>query len=91
MKLTKTDQENLFQELSASKSSQDTGSSESQIALFTHRIKYLTGHLATHKKDKACRRGMTKLVGKRRRLLSYLQRKNLGRYRTIMASLGLRK
>ena len=91
MKLTKTEQESLFQTFGARKLTQDTGSTESQVALFTHRIKYLTHRLKTHKKDKSSRLGLTKLVGKRKRLLSYLKREDLGRYRAIVAGLGLRK
>jgi len=91
MKLTKAEKASLFQEFSTQKSAQDTGSIESQVALFTHRIKHLTHHLGTHKKDKASMLGLTKLVGKRKHLLSYLKQKNLVRYRTAIASLGLRK
>ena len=91
MKLTKTEKENLFKTFSAQKSTQDTGSIESQVALFTHRIKHLTHRLGTHKKDKASRLGLNKLVGKRKRLLSYLKREDLQRYRAAVASLGLRK
>lgn len=91
MNLTKAEKESLFQEVGAQKSTQDTGSTESQVALFTHRIKYLTQHLGTHKKDSASRLGLIKLVGKRKRLLSYLKREDLERYRAVVASLGLRK
>ncbi|MCU0318179.1 MAG: 30S ribosomal protein S15 [Amoebophilaceae bacterium] len=91
MELTKTEKEDLFREFSAQKSAKDTGSVESQVALFTHRIKHLTHHLGTYKKDKSSVLGLTKLVGKRKRLLSYLKRENLERYRLAIASLGLRK
>ncbi|MEM9416936.1 MAG: 30S ribosomal protein S15 [Bacteroidota bacterium] len=91
MKLTQAAKASLFQEFGAQKSAQDTGSTESQVALFTHRIKYLTQHLQTHKKDSASRLGLTKLVGKRKRLLAYLKREDLARYRAAIASLGLRK
>lgn len=91
MELTKTEKEGLFKEFGARKSTQDTGSAESQIALFTHRIKHLTHHLGTYKKDKSSMLGLTKLVGKRKRLLSYLKRESLERYRLAIASLGLRK
>ncbi|MHA7877393.1 MAG: 30S ribosomal protein S15 [Bacteroidota bacterium] len=91
MKLTKTEKAHIFKEFSVQKTTQDTGSAESQVALFTHRIKQLTQRLQTHKKDKASRLGLTKLVGKRRRLLSYLKREDLGRYRSIVLGLGLRK
>ncbi|MFC1544231.1 30S ribosomal protein S15 [Gemmatimonadota bacterium] len=69
----------------------DTGSPEVQIALLSERITYLTGHLQTHKKDHASRRGLLKLVGQRRRLLDYLRRKDPDRYRAILEELGLRK
>lgn len=69
----------------------DTGSAESQIALFTHRIKHLTGHLKTNKKDKGTQRALISLVGKRRRLLDYLKRKDIERYRDIIKKLNLRK
>ncbi len=91
MKLTKAEKEGLFQAFGAKKSAKDTGSTESQVALFTHRIKYLTHRLGTHKKDKASRLGLTKLVGKRKRLLSYLKREDLERYRAAVVSLSLRK
>jgi len=70
---------------------QDTGSSEVQIALLTERIQTLTGHLRTHRKDHHSRRGLLMLVGHRRRLLRYLSRVNTGRYRALIAKLGLRK
>lgn len=73
------------------KGKDDTGSPEAQIALFTHRINYLTGHLKTHKKDHASRLGLLKLVGKRRSLLDYLKAKDIMRYRAIIAELGIRK
>jgi small subunit ribosomal protein S15 len=70
---------------------QDTGSSEVQIALLTERISRLTDHLRTHRKDHHSRRGLLMLVGQRRRLLRYLSRVNTGRYRALIAKLGLRK
>ncbi len=73
------------------KSSNDSGSPESQIALFTHRINYLTGHLKKNKKDKVTRRSLVLLVGKRRRLLNYLKNKDIERYRALIKELGLRK
>ena len=91
MQLTKADKENLFQTFSARRTAQDTGSPESQIALFTHRIKHLTQRLDTHKKDKASRLGLTKLVGKRKRLLAYLKQEDVARYRAVVTDLGLRK
>ncbi|MBN1662634.1 MAG: 30S ribosomal protein S15 [Deltaproteobacteria bacterium] len=69
----------------------DTGSPEVQIALLTARIEYLTEHFKTHKKDHHSRRGLLKLVGQRRRLLDYLKKKDVERYRTTVSRLGLRK
>ena len=70
---------------------QDTGSPEVQIALLTERITHLTEHFKIHAKDHHSRQGLLKMVGKRRRLLDYLKRKNLGRYQQIIGRLGLRK
>lgn len=69
----------------------DTGSPEVQIAVLTSRIAYLTEHLKEHKKDHHSRRGLLKMVGHRRRLLSYLYKKDIERYRSIIAKLDLRK
>lgn len=69
----------------------DTGSPEVQIGLLTHRIKYLTEHLKTHKKDHHSRRGLLMLVGRRRRLLNYVKNNDVKRYRTILETLGLRR
>ncbi|PLX98424.1 MAG: 30S ribosomal protein S15 [Desulfuromonas sp.] len=69
----------------------DTGSPEVQIALLSERITYLTEHFRTHKKDHHSRRGLLKLVGKRRRLLDYLKSKNVESYRTIIKELGIRR
>lgn len=69
----------------------DTGSPEVQIALLTDRINHLTEHLKTHKKDHHSRRGLFKMVGARRGLLNYLMRKDINRYREIVAKLDLRK
>jgi small subunit ribosomal protein S15 len=69
----------------------DTGSSEVQVALLSQRIEYLTEHFKTHKKDHHSRRGLLKLVGQRRRLLDYLKRSDIERYRTVVSSLNLRK
>ena len=69
----------------------DTGSPEVQIALLTKRINELTDHLRTHKHDHYSRRGLLKLVGRRRRLLDYLQRRNLEGYRALIKELGLRR
>ena len=73
------------------KSETDTGSTEVQIALLTARINHLTEHLREHKHDHHSRRGLLMLVGQRRRLLNYLQRKDLDRYRALIAELGLRR
>ena len=69
----------------------DTGSPEVQIALLTERINHLNEHLATHKQDNHSRRGLLKMVGKRRGLLDYLKEKDIARYRAIVEALGLRK
>ncbi len=69
----------------------DTGSPEVQIALLSARITYLTEHFKTHKKDHHSRRGLLKLVGQRRRMLDYLKQNDVGRYRTVIQQLGLRK
>jgi small subunit ribosomal protein S15 len=69
----------------------DTGSAEVQIALLSRRISDLTEHLKTHKHDHHSRRGLLLLVGKRRRLLNYLHRNDIGRYRSIIERLGLRR
>ena len=69
----------------------DTGSPEVQIALLTERINELTEHLKVHKKDNHSRRGLLKMVGKRRNLLNYLEKKDINRYREIVEKLGLRK
>lgn len=73
------------------KHEKDTGSPEVQIALFTERINQLTEHFKTHAKDHHSRRGLLKLVGQRRRLLDYLIKKDIGRYREIINKLGIRK
>jgi small subunit ribosomal protein S15 len=70
---------------------QDTGSAEVQIAMLTRRINDLTEHLRTHPKDHHSRRGLLTLVGRRRRFLDYLQRKNLEGYRALIKELGLRR
>jgi len=69
----------------------DTGSPEVQIALLSNRITYLTEHFKTHAKDHHSRRGLLKLVGRRRRLLDYLKKADMDRYRTIIDKLGIRK
>jgi len=69
----------------------DTGSPEVQIGLLSHRITYLTEHLKVHKKDHHSRRGLLMLVGRRRRLLNYVKKNDVQRYRTIIETLGLRR
>ena len=69
----------------------DTGSTEVQVALLTNRINELTEHFKTHTKDHHSRRGLLKLVGRRRRLLDYMKRQSLDRYRTTIERLGIRK
>ena len=69
----------------------DTGSPEVQVALLTERINNLTGHFGEHKKDHSSRRGLLQMVGQRRRLLSYLRSKDVGRYQHLIEKLGIRK
>lgn len=69
----------------------DTGSPEVQVALMTSRITHLTDHLATHKHDHHTRRGLLQLVGRRRRMLDYLARKDVERYRSLVQRLGIRR
>lgn len=73
------------------KNEKDTGSPEVQIALLSERIKNLTEHFKSHKKDHHSRLGLLKLVGQRRRLLNYLKNNEIGRYRSIIEKLGIRK
>jgi small subunit ribosomal protein S15 len=91
MYLSTEKKQEIFKQNSREKSAKDTGSSESQIALFTHRINYLTEHLKTHPKDFSTRLGLLKLVGKRRRILDYLHNVDIDRYRAIIAEHNLRK
>ena len=69
----------------------DTGKTEVQVALLSERIKYLTEHFKTHDKDHHSRRGLLKLVGQRRRLLDYLAKKDISRYRNLVKELGIRR
>ena len=69
----------------------DTGKTEVQVALLSERIKYLTEHFKTHTKDHHSRRGLLKLVGQRRRLLDYLAKKDINRYRNLVKELGIRR
>ena len=89
MYLTKEKKIEFFKE--HGKSDTDTGSTEGQIALFTYRINHLTEHLKEQKKDHSSRLGLLRLVGKRRRLLDYLHKNDIERYRAIIAKLGIRK
>lgn len=72
------------------KNAQDTGNSKVQVAILTERIKELTEHMKSHKKDFHTRRGLLMLVGKRRRLLSYIKKNDINEYRTLIAQLGIR-
>ena len=89
--MTLTKEEKLGHVGKFGKHETDTGSPEVQIAMLTERINGLTEHLRTHAKDHYSRRGLLKLVGQRRRLLDYLKRSNIDRYRTVVSSLNLRK
>lgn len=89
MTLSKDDKAEVIKDLKTSKT--DTGSPEVQVGIFTEQIKRLTDHLKKHKKDEHSRRGLLKMVGKRRRLLDYLKHKDLGRYENVVKKLGLRK
>ncbi len=89
MYLTSEIKKNIFTEYGGNEI--DTGSPESQIALFTHRISHLTNHLKQNKKDKNTERSLILLVGKRRKLLNYLKNNEIDRYRAIIKKLNLRK
>ncbi len=89
--LTPEKKQEIFKQYGYHKSPTDTGSTESQIALLSARISRLTEHLKTARKDNSTRTGLLKLVGQRRRLLDYLQAKDVLRYRAIIKELGLRK
>jgi small subunit ribosomal protein S15 len=91
MYLTTEIKQDLFKKHGNGKKKEETGSPESQIALFTHRINHLTQHLKENKKDFSTQQGLMKLVGKRKKLLNYLQKTNIERYRSILAELELRK
>jgi small subunit ribosomal protein S15 len=91
MYLSTDKKQELFENHGRLKSKTDTGSPESQISLFTFRINHLTEHLKVNKKDHSSRLGLLKLVGKRRRLLDYLVKVDITRYRAIVAELNLRK
>ncbi len=89
MYLTKEDKKEIFKTYGSSEA--DTGSPESQIALLTYRIKHLTEHLKKHRKDFSTQTGLMRLVGKRRRLLNYLKKVDIERYRAIISKLEIRK
>jgi small subunit ribosomal protein S15 len=89
MYLTAEKKQDIFKDYGKSKT--DTGSPESQIALFTYRINHLTLHLKKNKKDFSTQRALLKLVGKRRRLLDYLKNRDIEKYRAIIKALKLRK
>jgi small subunit ribosomal protein S15 len=89
MTLTKEAKSEIIQE--HAHSSGDTGSADVQVAVLTKRIAELTEHLKTHKQDHASRRGLLKMVGRRRRLLEYIKREDIERYRALIAKLGLRR
>ncbi|RSK41974.1 MULTISPECIES: 30S ribosomal protein S15 [Mangrovimonas] len=89
MYLTKEKKAEIFEKYGKGKN--DTGSTEGQIALFTHRINHLTGHLKNNQKDFNTERSLVKLVGKRRSLLDYLAKKDIVRYRELIQELGIRK
>jgi len=89
MYLTPETKRNIFKEYG--KSEFDTGSAEGQIAMFTQRIKHLTEHLKTNKKDKATEKALIALVSKRRKQLDYLKDTEIERYRNIIKTLGIRK
>lgn len=91
MYLTSENKQELFKTHGIAKKATDTGSAESQIALFTTRINHLTEHLKTSRKDHSTRMGLLRLVGKRRKLLNYLQNKEIVRYRAIIKELNIRK
>ena len=87
--LTKTEKEEITS--STRLHASDTGSSDVQVALLTERIRQMTDHLRTHRKDHHSQRGLMKIVGRRRRLLRYLSRREPNRYKALIAALGIRK
>ncbi len=89
MALTKEQKQELVKKFG--ENAEDSGKTEVQIAILTERIKYLTEHLKTQKKDHHSRRGLLKLVGQRRRLLRYLANENITRYRDLISKLGIRR
>ena len=91
MYLSKDKKEEIFENHGRLNKKTDTGSPEAQIALFTFRINHLTDHLKNNKKDHSTQQGLLRLVGKRRKLLNYLQKIDITRYRSIIEELKLRK
>lgn len=91
MYLTDQKKKELFKAHGQQKKESDSGSAEAQIGLFTYRINHLTEHLKQNKKDHSTRLGLLKLVGKRRKLLNYLYKKDIERYRAVLADLKIRK
>ncbi|MEX0770355.1 MAG: 30S ribosomal protein S15 [Balneolaceae bacterium] len=89
MSLTKEKKEEIIEKYGEAKG--NSGSTEAQIALFTQRINDLTDHLKTHGKDHSSRRGLLLMVGKRRRLLNYLMKEDINKYRSLIQELGIRK
>lgn len=89
MSITAEEKKDIFKKFGGEEV--NTGTTEGQIALFTHRINHLTEHLKVNQKDHASRRGLLKLVGKRRRLLNYLMKKDIQKYRELIKELGIRK
>ena len=91
MYLYKELKQEIFKKYGYNKSETDTGSPEAQVALFTYRIQHLTEHLKQNKKDNSTRMALQRLVGKRRKMLDYLKRSDIERYRAIIKELGIRK
>ena len=91
MYLTSDKKKELFENHGRLKAKTDTGSPEAQIALFTYRINHLTEHMKKNKKDYSTQQGLLRLVGKRRKLLNFLFKNDIERYRAVLADLKLRK
>jgi small subunit ribosomal protein S15 len=89
MNLNRVEKKEIFTRFGSNE--QDTGKTECQIALLSERIKRLTGHLTEHRKDHHSRRGLLMLVGQRRRLLNYLIKRDINRYRTVIQQLAIRR
>ena len=91
MALSKEQKSEIIGKFGQSNGGQDSGSPEVQVALITSRLQYLQDHFKSNKKDHASRRGLLKLVGRRRRLLDYIKSKDVQKYRTLIGELGIRK